>query len=746
MSNWTQVKAIFLDSLDLDKSQRTAYIARACSDHPELKSTLQQLLEADSAAPSGFLQYPPRVLTSPWLFRPEDLIVDRFRVRRAVARGATGEVYEAWDERLQARVALKALRPELLADSQTTERLRREVLVTRDIANDHLCKVLDLVHHVVRDDALLAQGTVVPCLTMQFLEGTTLEDELAQQRPLDFMNALQIIREIAEALDALHARGVVHRDLKPSNVMLVPAGKGTKHAVLTDFGLARSLDGSLFETEANAVGGAPYFMAPELLRLGRSTRASDIYALGLLLDEMVTPTRAFTATTIATLILQKLQERPIAPSTRNASIPKHWNDAILRCLEPEGSRRFPNSGELVAALENPPRTRWYRRPLPRVGARAHTYPVMCAIVVLLGMEGAPTVRGHLPRGTVDRFSTPLSPSSSNVHEAAFDAYMRARSLFEERTVPSALAAMEELGRALMIEPSFARAYALLADLQGVLMDFQYAPHDVLISKAAEYAERAVALEPESAEGLCSLAAVRQMQRRWHEAEDAYERALALHPGFARAHRWYGGLLLQAGRFQESFHRYEHALSLDPHDYPTRSAYALALFYGGHSHEAVAELERILHVKDLLNARAVLGQVYAQLAGAVTGTNRAEYRRLALEQADGIARHERRSSPPPGGVYKFSTLVRALAWAYTGEYAEAESFVQALEVGRHNGSISPATLARVYSVIGRPELAISRLEEAERLRDRELLLLKVSPFFVNLRSDPRFQALLERLAL
>ena len=159
---------------------------------------------------------------------------------------------------------------------------------------------------------------------MQLLEGETLEAWLQAHRPLSIAIALPLVQQITSALSALHEAGVVHRDLKPSNVMLVAAG-GQHRAVLMDFGLAKPLDEGLFQSRTVAGGGAPYFMAPELFEPhGAPGRASNIYALGLVIDEMVTATRAFPSESLHALMLQKLGDGPLAPGQRAPDLPGAW--------------------------------------------------------------------------------------------------------------------------------------------------------------------------------------------------------------------------------------------------------------------------------------------------------------------------------------------------------------------------------------------------------------------------------------
>jgi len=347
---WEQIKLVFEAALELPIESRESYLESACPD-PECRKVIAELLRNHAAAGRMLETRTQRIRHH--VFSNQDLVASRFRILRAIGEGGMGQVYEAFDERLRTRVALKTLWPELTSDPQSLNRFRREILVAREVSHDGICKVFDLEEHQTAD------GIVVPCLTMQLIEGPSLQEYLRTRRPLSPAEALPLIRQIAGAIDALHEQGIVHRDLKPSNIMLASRG-GKLRAVVTDFGLAKpaSSDSGIFESKLDIPAGAPYFMAPELLRNGKPSPASDIYALGLIIDEMVTASRAFAAESLHSLYYQKLWEEPIPPSARSEGLPPHWERAILRCLATEPANRYPLASAVVFDLELP-----YAKPL-----------------------------------------------------------------------------------------------------------------------------------------------------------------------------------------------------------------------------------------------------------------------------------------------------------------------------------------------------------------------------------------------
>jgi serine/threonine protein kinase/tetratricopeptide (TPR) repeat protein len=345
---WDQIKTLFDRALDLPPGARSGYVTAACTD-PEVLRAVRDLLKADGNADSRLGQNTSRAALPP-VFCQDQRVADRFRIIRFRGRGGMGEVYEAYDERLQLRVGLKTIRHDWAPGKEALDRFRREIRIARKVSHPNLCRVFDLLEH---QESSNGSSGVVTCLTMEWLEGETLQTHIEKSRPWPVEKALPIIRQIAAAIDALHQAGIVHRDLKPGNVILVPQQPGKWRVVVTDFGLAKPLsDGDeYFESQTDAQAGAPYFMAPELLRNQKSTSASDIFAFGLIVDELVTETRAFNAGSIGALYYQRLWEAPIPPGRRSPQLPAVWESVVLRCLANDPAARYSTAGEAVRALE-----------------------------------------------------------------------------------------------------------------------------------------------------------------------------------------------------------------------------------------------------------------------------------------------------------------------------------------------------------------------------------------------------------
>jgi eukaryotic-like serine/threonine-protein kinase len=279
-----------------------------------------------------------------------DVLAGRFRIVRFIARGGMGEVYEAEDQVLRERVALKTIRPDVANDPRAMERFLREVHLARSVTHPNVARTFDVFHH-----------ESLAFLTMELLTGHTLAERLSKEGRLRPEDALPLIEQMAAALTAAHEAGVVHRDFKSANVMLEPDERrpGGVRAVVTDFGLARrdrprggvrAAASAAPLTETEAVIGTPDYMAPEQIEGRAITPATDIYALGVVIYEMVTGEQPFEGDTPLSVALKKLKEAAPSPRRHVPDLPPVWEKTILRCLERAPADRFSAAAEVVRAL------------------------------------------------------------------------------------------------------------------------------------------------------------------------------------------------------------------------------------------------------------------------------------------------------------------------------------------------------------------------------------------------------------
>ena len=273
-------------------------------------------------------------------FKPDQLVADRFEIIREVGDGGMGVVYEAYDRKRQQRIAIKCAK-------LGYERLSPELRGALKVRHPNVCLVNE-IHTAATDLGEL------DFLTMEFLDGETLLSRLSRGK-LEHAEALKIARQLCAGLAEAHRCGVLHRDLKPANIILSSGKNKEARAVITDFGLAVDQDGN-----TDLIGGTPSYMAPELKQDGTASPASDIYALGVILHEMVTASKPFAEAANSNgdaqlyAVSGKLIKR----------LPRIWADAIRPCLETRPEKR-PSAEQILAVLDRKP---LYLRPWVPIAA------------------------------------------------------------------------------------------------------------------------------------------------------------------------------------------------------------------------------------------------------------------------------------------------------------------------------------------------------------------------------------------
>jgi serine/threonine protein kinase/thioredoxin-like negative regulator of GroEL len=272
-------------------------------------------------------------------FKPGDLIDGRFSVVRFIARGGMGEVYEVEDRQLRGiHVALKTILSHYAADPTMRQRFEREVLSAREVVHPNLCPMYDLGHWK-RPEGQLTY------LTMKLLAGESLAARLSREGPLSGEEALSILRQVGAGIAAAHHAGILHRDIKTANIILQGSG-GEVIAWVTDFGLARAALGEETALTAYGVAGTPGFMAPELFYGSAPTKASDVYALGVVAYLVLTgrPPQ------ISMRGGKRVKASFNAAKIPEPKIPEQWERFVEGCLRPGVDERFQTVPEAMQAM------------------------------------------------------------------------------------------------------------------------------------------------------------------------------------------------------------------------------------------------------------------------------------------------------------------------------------------------------------------------------------------------------------
>jgi serine/threonine protein kinase len=278
--------------------------------------------------------------------REGEILAGKYRIERVLGIGGMGAVVAARHLQLDTKVAIKFLLADRLADHEAVARFTREARAAVQITSEHVARVFDV--------GALDNGA--PYMVMEFLEGEDLATWLRQRGPLPIDQAVEFVLQACVAVADAHRLGIVHRDLKPANLFCVRRNDGQFLIKVLDFGISKRTDLQAAEgggsvTSTNAIMGSPLYMSPEQMRSPKSVDSlTDVWALGVVLFELVTGKVPFTGQTFAEIAVKVATER--APSMRDLrpEVPASLEAAVRKCLEADRRSRYRNVAELASAL------------------------------------------------------------------------------------------------------------------------------------------------------------------------------------------------------------------------------------------------------------------------------------------------------------------------------------------------------------------------------------------------------------
>jgi serine/threonine-protein kinase len=279
-----------------------------------------------------------------------DIVAGKYQIERVLGRGGAGIVVAARNLDLDEPVALKFLRPDVAELPEVVARFAREAKSAVSIKNEHVCKVLDV-------GTLPPQGDRpgAPYMVMEYLEGRDLYRLMRERGALPISEAVEYVLQVCEALSFAHARGIIHRDVKPENIFLVESAEGIPYVKVLDFGISK---GALTAHVANesviktgSLLGTPAYMSPEQIRATKQVDArTDIWAIGIVLYEILTAKAAFTADSVPQMAATILEQEPTSIRELRPEIPADLAAVINRCLAKDLNKRPRDVAELAAML------------------------------------------------------------------------------------------------------------------------------------------------------------------------------------------------------------------------------------------------------------------------------------------------------------------------------------------------------------------------------------------------------------
>jgi eukaryotic-like serine/threonine-protein kinase len=790
----------------------------------------------------------------------KDQTVSHYRIAEKIGEGGMGVVYRAHDSRLNRDVALKFLPAELLNNENARALLIREARTASALNHPNICTIYD----VGEQDG---QNYIV----MEFVKGRS----LIEQIPENGLPADTVIRygeQIADAMAHAHEHGVIHRDLKSPNVIITSAGR----VKVLDFGLAKHITPGEISlktqslstlTSEGAIVGTMHYMAPELFRGESADARSDIWALGVILYEMVNGKRPFRGKTSYELSSVILHDDPARLAD---NVPLGLRAVIEHCLAKDPHQRYQHASEVRAALEalrtnsamipasaiqpgpadRRPRfnrafvvssaalavllvtalawklveIKWRGSPLVSAGSiqslavlplenltgdpkqdyfadgmgdslitelsqikklrvisrtsvmqykDKHESPAQIAreLGVDALVEGSvlrsgdrvrisaelvqPQTGQNLWAKSYERPSTDILALQSDVARdivtqiqiqltqpeqerlaktrtvvpAAYDAYLRGNYYASKRTGEAVKQAVEQYRQAIQLDPTYAPSYAGLAGALTLEADYTDVPTSQVLPEAEAAAVKALQLDDGLASAHAVLGFIRLCRLEWPGVMEELERAIQLNPGDANNHHWYALALAAAGRSQEAISEMKLAQELDPRSLIINANLSWVWYLAGKNDEAVAQAEKTIAMDSTFPvAHGNLGQAF-----------------LAKRENQKALQELQQALALSGNETSFKAEL-ANAYAVAGRKQEAFAILHDLLETSSRQYVSAYSIALVYAGLGDKDEAFRWLDKAYAERSVRLINIAVHPRFADLRNDPRFAALVQRIGL
>jgi len=775
-------------------------------------------------------------------------LIDHYRIGSLIGKGGMGEVYLAQDIQLGRQVALKLLSGDLTVQTERVRRFQQEARAASALNHPNILTIYQI-----------GQTETAYFIATEFVEGETLRERLTRA-PMELQGAVDVATQVASALGAAHAAGIVHRDVKPENVMIRRDGI----VKVLDFGIAKLIEQELqtdsealtkmkMSTNPGVMIGTVAYMSPEQARGYAVDARSDIWSLGVVLYEMLVQRRPFEGPTMSHIIVSLLEHEPAPLAT---DVPVDVQRIVSRALRKVQNDRYPTINDMLTELQTAKENLHFAARV-RAGAatvisesgpspelpltkestgrftskkqRTRSSIDSLAVLPLVNASSDPNMEylsdgiteniinnlaqlpklRVVPRNTVFRYKgreidpheigqalnarvvltgrvrqhgdrlivgvelVDVSSQSqlwgeqfnreftdifkiqeeiaSEIIEKlrlrltdterkrlakrhtrkteSYQLYLKGRFYWNKRTEEALKRGIEFFKQAIEVDPSYALAYAGIADCYAVLNFFgDLSPKDSAI-KAMAAAKKALEIDDSIAEAHTSFGLIKLIYEwDWQSAERELTRAIKLSPNYPTARDWYSTYLMAIGKVDEAIHEIKNAQELDPLSPIITTGLARQLYYARRPEQAIEECLKILDMEPhFAPAHWFLGQAYEQQGRYDEAIDQ-------LQQAVNYS---------GGRALMLSSL--GYTYAVSGHRAEAEGVLDSLhDASRQN--VPALTFAFIHAGLGQHDAAFEWLDKAYAERFGWLIFLSVDPKLDNLRSDPRFTALLHKLKL
>ena len=344
--HWTKIRRLFRAALDLDENQREAFLMEQCGDDPKMRERLVNML-SNYEKDETFLENPIVNIEEHWVppKGPEALIgttVGPYKIRRVIAKGGMGVVFEAFDTKLEKIFALKMMHPAFMQNESFKHRFEQEAKTLARLEDPHFVRVYALIEE--------NNNTFI---VMEYIHGVTLAEHIRAKKKLTPKEVAGVGIQLLTALSKAHKQNIIHRDLKPSNIMLTRTEDGKSLVKVLDFGIAKNLQNTGTVTRTVGTVGTLYYMSPEQIRaLPDIDHRTDIYSSGVTLYEALEGALPFDITKDEFSIRKQIVEGKLhaATSSRHTTTNK-VEQVLAKALEIDPTRRYQTADEMRAAFK-----------------------------------------------------------------------------------------------------------------------------------------------------------------------------------------------------------------------------------------------------------------------------------------------------------------------------------------------------------------------------------------------------------
>jgi len=743
ITEWQRLTDLFTSALGMKPEARSSFLADACNGDRELLVEIESLLRSHGDAAeflkdSAVLEVADRVVAHKTLEKGK-FLDGQYEIESLIGSGGMGDVYLAMDIRLNRKVAIKLL-PFFSADN--VDRVLKEAQIVSALNHPNILTLHD-VGLTENEERFIVS---------EYIDGVTLRERIGD---LSIEEIVEISCQISSALSSAHSAGVIHRDIKPENIMIRRDGI----VKILDFGIAKLASDSpetrIFDPHNNTKNknsmllGTVNYMSPEQAKGEIADPRADLFSFGVVIYEMLTGKVPFDGVDAATVLNEVVTKAPAPVSQLRTGVPPALVSIVERCMQKDREMRFSDAGELADALmavnagsdpfasnsgnrivnyllkSRPPgaggrvRSLFDMRLLWSIGMTA------MLVIALIVTDGV----GYLTRpNALSPAVKPPEKQGPPASSEAYQSYLRGQFLWNKRTGDDLKKAIIEYEHAVALDPNFVLAYVGLADCYSVLEFYAGMPPSEALPKAEAYAQKAVELDPDSADAHAALGNIYYGMWQWDQAERELKRAIELKPGHEKAYQYYYLLLRDTGRQTEAIAEITKARDLAPVSLVINVSYSRSfLLTNDYEHCMIA-------TKDLIELYPRYSSNYVTLGYALLGQSKKGEAIAAFEKAVELERTGQTLS------------ALGYANAISGRLSKAIILVKELEERYSRHEALGREIAAVYAGLGNYEKAFSWLEIDFESRSTELSTIRYLPQFNAMRDTPRFQDLLRRMGL